>query len=62
MSELKTMQEISKELRVTTKTVRNWIEQGILKAYKFGSQYRVELKDYEEFLSKSKIKGEQENE
>ena len=62
MSELKTMQEISQELRVTTKTVRNWIEQGILKAYRFGNQYRIEVKDYEEFLSKSKIKGEKEHE
>ena len=50
-----TTQEISKMLKVSDRTVRNWIESGELKAYRFGNQYRVEVSDFETFKNKSLI-------
>lgn len=62
MSEILTTQEISKQLRVSDRTVRNWIESGLLKAYKFGNQYRVMKEDFETFITNSQLKSEEKGE
>ena len=45
----------AERLNVTTRTVRNLIECGKLKAYKIMKDYRIEEKDLQEFIEKSKI-------
>ena len=54
MSMLST-QEISTQLKVSDRTVRNWIETGQLKAYRFGNQYRIDTVDFEKFKAQSII-------
>ncbi len=47
-----TVEEIADDLRVHVSTVRDWIKQKKLKAAKFGRDYRIKRKDYEEFIEK----------
>jgi excisionase family DNA binding protein len=47
-----TSEEIAEDLRVHVSTVREWIRQKKLKAAKFGRDYRIKRKDYEEFIEK----------
>ena len=56
MNEILTIAEIAESLRVSNRTVRNWIDSGKLKAFKFGLQYRVNKKDFEEFIKNSEVK------
>jgi excisionase family DNA binding protein len=42
--------EVAEDLRVHVHTVREWIRQKKLKAEKFGRDYRIKRKDYEEFI------------
>ena len=60
MNEILTIAEIAEQLRVSNRTVRNWIDSGNLKAFKFGLQYRVNKKDFEEFIKNSEVKNESE--
>lgn len=53
--------EVAKQLNVTDRTVRNWIETGLLPGYRLGQTYRVKETDLEEFLNKSKVNNESEN-
>ena len=50
-----TTKDVAERLNVTTRTVRNLIECGKLKAYKIMKDYRIEEKDLQEFIEKSKI-------
>lgn len=52
-----TTKDIASELNVSDKTVRNWIDGGLLPAYKFGKEYRVERDDFEAFKNNSKTNG-----
>lgn len=56
-----TTKEIAEELLVSDRTVRNWIDSGILTAYQFGNTYRIKEEDFEEFKRKSIVKTEKEN-
>ena len=60
MNEILTIAEIAESLRVSNRTVRNWIDSGKLKAFKFGLQYRVNKEDFEEFIKNSEVKNEEE--
>ena len=51
-------QEISTQLKVSDRTVRNWIETGQLKAYRFGNQYRIDIDDFEKFKAQSIINNQ----
>jgi len=51
-SEWLTVEEIATDLRVKESTVREWIRRKSLKAAKFGRDYRIKRKDYEEFIEK----------
>ena len=42
-----TIKQIAKELTVSEVSVRNWINKGLLKAYKLDREYRVKKEDYE---------------
>jgi excisionase family DNA binding protein len=48
--EIYTTDEVARKLRVTPKTVREWIQRSELKAIDAGQGYRIFKSDYEEFL------------
>lgn len=47
-----TIEEVAKMLKVVYLTVYRWIQDGKLKAYKAGKQYRIWQKDLDLFLQK----------
>lgn len=53
-----TATEVAEKLGVTRKTVQNWIKDGNIPAYQFGSAYRVTESDLKQFIENSKVKGE----
>ena len=52
-----TIEEIAELLKVSYLTVFRWIQAGKLSAYKVGKRYRIEVKDLNNFLEKSKKYG-----
>ncbi len=44
------VEDIAKELEVTIDTVRAWIRQKKLRAYRVGRDYRIKQVDYNKFL------------
>ncbi len=53
-SEFYTAQELADKLEVNIMTIYRYIEAGKLKAYKFGKEFRIEAKDFENFLKNHK--------
>ena len=51
-----TIEEVAKMLKVVYLTVYRWIQDGKLRAYKAGRQYRIEKSDLDNFLEKAKTK------
>jgi excisionase family DNA binding protein len=47
-----TLQQIANELGLHIETIRAYVRDGELVAYKFGRDYRVKREDYEAFLEK----------
>jgi len=45
-----TIQEVADHWQVSTKTVRRWIDDGDLAAFKLGRQWRIADKDLKHFL------------
>ncbi|MFL5665299.1 MAG: helix-turn-helix domain-containing protein [Ktedonobacteraceae bacterium] len=45
-----TVESIARELAINIDTVRSWIRQKKLKAYKVGRDYRIKREDYNKFL------------
>ena len=45
---------ISQDLDVPEDTVREWIRQKKLPAYRVGREYRIKKEDYEKFLRESR--------
>jgi excisionase family DNA binding protein len=52
------IKDIHEELGVHEETVRTWIRQGKLIAYKVGRDYRIKPEDYEKFLEDRRTKPE----
>ncbi len=50
IEELLTVAEVARIDRTTPKTVRRWIDEGKLGAYRLGGQFRISRKDHELFL------------
>ena len=57
-----TVAEVAEKLGYSTSQIRNLIREGKLKGYKFSASYRVNEDDLQEFINKSIIKKENENE
>ena len=55
-----TISEVAELLKVSDRTVRNWIEKGTIKAYRFGLVYRIKKVDFEEFVKNSQVNFEDE--
>ena len=53
-SEFYTAQEIADKLKVNIMTIYRYIKAGRLKAVKFGKEFRIEFKEFENFLNKHK--------
>jgi excisionase family DNA binding protein len=47
---LLTVKDIAKKLNVSLQTVRNYIKEGKIKAYKFDSVWRIPSKEVDKFL------------
>ena len=55
-----TVEEIARELRITAKTVRNWIGSGELVALDIGREYRISRADFEVFKQR-RLTGKRKN-
>jgi excisionase family DNA binding protein len=57
-----TVEDIAEELSVSVDTVRNWIKQGKLEAYKVGRDYRISREQFEKFMEERRTgrKGDEE--
>jgi len=49
-----TPQDVSEVLQVSVYTVRRWIKEGTLPAYKVGRLWRIETVDFEQWLDQQK--------
>ena len=60
MNEILTISEVAELLKVSDRTVRNWIEKGTIKAYRFGLVYRIKKEDFDEFVKQSEVNFDEE--
>ena len=49
-----TLDELMDILKVSRRTLQNYIRKGTLKAFRVGNQWRVTKKQYEEYIEKHK--------
>lgn len=49
-----TIEEVAKMLKVVYLTVYRWIQDGKLRAYKAGKQYRISGTDLDKFMERKK--------
>jgi len=54
--EFYTAKELADKLRVNIMTIYRYIKAGKLKAYKIGKEFRIEKKEFQKFLDKTKTK------
>jgi excisionase family DNA binding protein len=55
MEEVYTVQEVAQNLKVSERTVRNWIESGELPAFPIGKRgYRISKADLQAFIDERK--------
>ena len=50
-----TVKAVAEHLAVTDKTVRKWIEAGVLPAYRFKTQWRIALTDAVAFVQRARF-------
>ncbi len=50
--EFYTAKELAEKLRVNVMTIYRYIKSGKLRAYKFGKEFRIDKKEFHQFLSK----------
>ncbi len=56
MTRFMALQEVAEALGVDVQTVRRWIHDGKLRAFKPGKEYRVREADLEEFLQAREVR------
>jgi excisionase family DNA binding protein len=54
LDEFFTVEELSDKLKVSEQTIRMWIREGRIEAYKFGRAHRVPASALQRFLEQSK--------
>lgn len=59
MEDLMTITEVAELLKVSDRTVRNWIDKGIIKAYRFGLVYRIKKSDFDNFVNDSQVNNDE---
>ena len=60
-NELLTVDEVAKEVKVHTETVRSWIRKRELPAIDIGGEYRIYRRDLEDFLERRKTTRDKES-
>ncbi len=60
LDEFYTVEELADKLKVSEQTIRLWIREGRLEAYKFGRAHRVPGPALQRFLEQSKQRSETE--
>ncbi|HZU68270.1 MAG TPA: helix-turn-helix domain-containing protein [Ktedonobacteraceae bacterium] len=50
------VEEVAKRLGLKEETIRTYIRQGLLNAYRFGNVLRVRVDDFEKFVEERKIR------
>ena len=50
-----TLKEVGEILRISETTLRCWVDTGILKGYKFNTEYRVSKEDLEDLRENGKV-------
>jgi excisionase family DNA binding protein len=55
IEELLTIPEVEEKLKVNGSTVRRWIQQGKIRAFKFGRTYRIPKDEFEKFVKQSLV-------
>lgn len=54
--EFYTAGELAKKLRVNIMTIYRYIKAGRIRAYKIGKEFRIDKKEFNNFLNQSKTK------
>ena len=54
--EFYTARELADKLRVNIMTIYRYIDKGKLKAYKIGKEFRIDKREFEKLLDRSRIK------
>jgi excisionase family DNA binding protein len=50
------VEEVAKRLALKEETIRTYIREGSLKAYRFGNVLRIRVDDFETFVQERKIR------
>ena len=59
MTELLTLQEAAKELRISIHTLRVWVYQKRIPVVRLGRRIFIRRKDLEEFIAKNVVKAKE---
>ena len=54
------VEEVARRLGLKEETIRTYIREGSLNAYRFGNVLRVRVDDFEKFVEERKIRRDQE--
>ena len=54
------VEEVAKRLGLKEETIRTYIREGSLSAYRFGNVLRVRVDDYEKFVQERRIRRDEE--
>jgi excisionase family DNA binding protein len=50
------VEEVAKRLGLKEETIRTYIREGLLNAYRFGNVLRIRVDDFEQFVQERKIR------
>jgi excisionase family DNA binding protein len=56
--QLLTVPQVAEQLQVTSQTIRNWIEQGVLPAVRVGRAFRVRREDLDALLERASAESD----
>ena len=54
------VEEVAKRLSLKEETIRTYIREGLLNAYRFGNVLRIRADDFEKFVEERKIRRDEE--
>ena len=54
------VEEVARRLGLKEETIRTYIREGSLNAYRFGNVLRIRVDDFEQFVQERKIKRDEE--
>jgi excisionase family DNA binding protein len=57
-SPLLTVPQVADEFQVTSQTIRNWIDQGVLPAIRVGRAFRIERADVDALMGRARAESD----